>query len=88
MYWSSSPKQWSCACEGRQNHDESVLGNDADDELNRSEAHSSGADVTTDPLSAHRQLWELLQGGVTECLRSKEKMACNSKKQEFDGQRP
>ena len=43
--------------EESQNHDEPVLGNDADDELNPSEAHSSGAGagVTTDPLSAHGQ---------------------------------
>ena len=37
--------------EESQNHDEPVLGNDADDELNPSEAHSSSAGVTTDPLS-------------------------------------
>ena len=58
--------------EESQNHDEPVLGNDADDELNPSEAHSSGASVTTDPYSAHGQQWELLQGAVTECQRSKD----------------
>ena len=30
---------------------EPVLSNDADDQLNPSEAHSSGVGVTTDPLS-------------------------------------
>ena len=55
--------------EERQNHDEPVLDNDADDELNPSEAHSSGAGVTTDPLSAHGQKWELLHG---ECQHSKD----------------
>ena len=60
--------------EESQNHDEPVLGNDADDELNPSEAYSSGASagVTTDPLSAHGQQWKLLQGAVTECQCSKD----------------
>ena len=58
--------------EESQNHDEPVLGDDAGDELNPFEAHSSSAGDSTDPLSAHGQQWELLQGVVTECQRSKD----------------
>ena len=56
------------------NHDAQPVCEDLDEELNPPDALPASSHETgpSDPLLAHGQQWETLQGGVTECQRAKD----------------
>ena len=56
------------------NHDAQPVCEDLDEELNPLDALPASSHETgpSDPLLAHNQQWEILQGGVTECQWAKD----------------